>query len=302
MNLRFLETFLWVARLNSFSAAAERLNTTQAAISHRIAALERDLGTRLFERDLRGVRLTEAGRAALDRAGEIVRLAREFRDSVSRPEHRLQGRLTIGTIDSVVYAWLPQLIRRVGETYPAVQLDLAVDTSLGIAGQFARHEIDLALIMGPVIAPDVESRHLCHLGCSWYASPKLGLPEGRLPLAAIAAHPLFAFSRGSQPHQEVLRQLAEAGIVGSTVYNLNSILTMLVLAQDGSGIALLPDVVVPAAVAAGHLRRLDVTTRLPPLDIHAAFSSNPRNVIAAAVAAMAMQEAAALAGANGVTV
>ena len=63
MNLRFLETFLWVARLNSFSATADRLHTTQAAVSNRIAALERELGIRLFDRDLRSVRLTPEGRA-----------------------------------------------------------------------------------------------------------------------------------------------------------------------------------------------------------------------------------------------
>ena len=71
MNLRFVETFLWVARLGSFSAAAERLHTTQAAISNRIATLERDLGIRLFERDVRCVRLTSLGQLAVPKAEEL---------------------------------------------------------------------------------------------------------------------------------------------------------------------------------------------------------------------------------------
>ncbi len=54
MNLRFIETFLWVARLGSFSAAAEKLNTTQASISNRIATLEAELGVKLFVREMRG--------------------------------------------------------------------------------------------------------------------------------------------------------------------------------------------------------------------------------------------------------
>jgi DNA-binding transcriptional LysR family regulator len=58
MNLRFIEAFVWVARLHSFKAAADKLHMTQAAISSRIAALENQLGMRLFERDERNVALT----------------------------------------------------------------------------------------------------------------------------------------------------------------------------------------------------------------------------------------------------
>lgn len=86
MNTRFLETFLWAARLSSFSAAAERLHTTQASVSNRIAALERELGVVLFTRDVRCVNLTPAGRLALQHAEKIVNLTGEFRQIVSNRE------------------------------------------------------------------------------------------------------------------------------------------------------------------------------------------------------------------------
>jgi DNA-binding transcriptional LysR family regulator len=294
MNLRFLETFLWVARLSSFSATAERLHTTQAAVSNRIAALERELGIRLFERDQRSVRMTPEGRAAVEQAQEIVRLTQEFRDRVSHRD-MLRGRLVVGTIDSVVHAWLPALIRRIRETYPGVELDLVVDTSLSVAEQFQRDEIDLCLIMGPVIASKVESVHICSLPCSWYAGREMDLPAGRLGMDVLAGVPIFAFSRGSKPHHDLLRQLEEAGVKAKTLYNLNSIATMRLLAEDGLGVTILPDVVVPAAtLVEGKLRRLDVAPVFPPLDIHAAYSGQPRNVIAATVAAMALEEARAV--------
>src|SRR6478736_9841377 len=116
MNLRFVETFLWVARLGSFSAAAERLNTTQAAISNRIATLERDLGIRLFERDARCIRLTMLGQQAVAKAEDLVRVASEFREAVSKPGS-LRGSIRIGTIDSIVHAWLPQFIDRFRDRY-----------------------------------------------------------------------------------------------------------------------------------------------------------------------------------------
>ncbi|MFX5793235.1 LysR family transcriptional regulator, partial [Acinetobacter baumannii] len=61
MNIRFLETAIWLAQLRTFRATADRLNITSAAISNRIAAMEQELGFKLFERDTREVRLTAEG-------------------------------------------------------------------------------------------------------------------------------------------------------------------------------------------------------------------------------------------------
>lgn len=86
MNLRFIETFLWVARLGRFRAAVDRLNTTQAAISNRIASLEGELGQELFERMLGAVRLSAVGQRAIQPAEDLMRSAMEFRVAVGRPE------------------------------------------------------------------------------------------------------------------------------------------------------------------------------------------------------------------------
>src|SRR6185295_594205 len=114
LNLRFLETFVWVARLRSFSLAAEKLCTTQAAVSNRISTLERDLGVRLFERDLRNVSLTPHGLRALPQAEAIVRMVGEFERAIG-DTNSLRGTVMIGAIDSIFYAWLPRLIERVKE-------------------------------------------------------------------------------------------------------------------------------------------------------------------------------------------
>ena len=82
MNLRQLEAYLWVARLGSFSKTAERLFTTQPAISSRIGNLEDELQVRLFERDGSRVRLTAAGRG-------LMRYAEEALGAVERSEERL---------------------------------------------------------------------------------------------------------------------------------------------------------------------------------------------------------------------
>ncbi|MGL6092871.1 MAG: LysR family transcriptional regulator, partial [Pseudomonas paracarnis] len=72
MNLKFLETFVWVAKLKSFRLTAEKLFTTQASISSRIAVLESELGVKLFLRDSRGVSLTPEGLKVLDYAEQMM--------------------------------------------------------------------------------------------------------------------------------------------------------------------------------------------------------------------------------------
>ncbi|MGO4571522.1 LysR family transcriptional regulator [Microvirga sp. 2TAF3] len=290
MNLRFVETFLWVARLGSFSAAAEKLNTTQAAISNRIATLERDLGIRLFERDARCVRLTVLGQQAVAKAEELVRVANEFREAVSDPGS-LRGSIRIGTIDSIVHAWLPQFIDRFRARYPSVAIDLNTDTSLNIARDVSDRRVDLALIMGPVIAPDLINLDLCTFQCTWLASPMLGFPDRPLTLAEVANQPILAYSKDSQPHHRVLRQLAEAGIEDPTIYNSNSLATIMRLAQDGIGVTPLPKVIVRDRLASRALVELDVAPAFPPLTFQAVYSDHPDNLISAVAAQMAQDVA-----------
>jgi DNA-binding transcriptional LysR family regulator len=294
LNLKFLETFVWVARLRSFSLAAEKLCTTQAAVSNRIATLERDLGVRLFERDLRNVSLTPHGQRALPQAEAIVRMVGEFERAIG-DANNLRGTVMIGAIDSIVYAWLPRLIDRVKEAYPNVTIDLTVDTSINLARQIQDRQIDLGLIMGPVVAPHIRNIELCSFDCLWIAAPTLALKTGRLRIADLSDYPVFAYSRGSQPHQAVLRAIEAADVEPGRVrvFNSNSLATITRLIRDGVGVAVLPQVVVQEYLEKGELRILDVDARLPPLHFHVAFADNPGNALPALIADMAVEVAAA---------
>ena len=82
MQVRVLETFLWVARLKSFRLAAERLFLTQATVSHRIAVLEEELGVRLFVRDSKGVTLTPDGELVREHAERLVSQSHALQQAV----------------------------------------------------------------------------------------------------------------------------------------------------------------------------------------------------------------------------
>lgn len=299
MNTRFLETFLWVARLRSFSAAAERLHTTQAAVSNRIATLERDLGVRLFDRDPRTVRLSPEGVKVLAQAEAIVRMTHELREQAG-DGHALRGSISIGTIDTVVYTWLPALLARMKARYPGVNLDLAVDTSLAVARQLGDRQFDLALIVGPVHGPDLINLELMRLDYGWFAAPGLGLDGRRFELPDLIVHPLIGYSKGSQPYHTMMRLLTGAGLDPDSVriYNTNSLATIVRLASSGAGIAAVPHAVVREPVARGELIEIDVAADLAPLPLHAVYAERPDNPLPAAVAAMAAEVAAAFPAAS----
>ena len=288
MNIRFLETFLWVARLRSFSAAAERLHTTQAAISNRIATLERDLGVRLFDRDARSVRLSPDGEKALARVETIVRMTHDLREQIG-DGHALRGTITIGTIDTVVYTWLPFLLERLKSRYPGVSIDLAVDTSLAVARQLQERNLDLALIVGPVHGPELVNLELMRLDYGWFAAPSLELPERPCELSDILTYPLIGYSKGSQPYHATMRILASAGIDSETVriFNMNSLATIIRLAANGTGVAMVPKAVVHEQVERGELVEIVVNINVGPMPVHAVYAERPDNPLPAAVAAMA---------------
>ena len=118
IELRNIETFFWVATLGSFRAASEKLNTTQPAVSQRIASLEADLGVRLFERDARGVKLTGKGHELLSHAERMLQVRRDMFEA-AREQNVMTGTVRIGVAETIVQTWLPTLIELIHTTYPA---------------------------------------------------------------------------------------------------------------------------------------------------------------------------------------
>ena len=289
MNLRFIETFLWVARLGSFSAAAERLGATQASVSHRIATLEDELGTMLFDRDPRAVTLTPIGRLAVPRAEEIMRAVGAFRLAIADPG-RLEGTISIGTNDVISHTLLPRIIGRVRERFPGITLDLQIETSATIARGLVERRIDVAIAMGPIEASRVVNLDFGSFGSVWVASPALGLSSrSSLSLADLVPRSLMTFSRESPPHLMLLRQLADAGLAASSISNVNSLITMLTLTVDGFGVSALPRLVVEPHLASGSLEVLDVEPAFPALVHHLSYHQQNESPLVRAVASIAFE-------------
>ena len=131
-----------MARLKSFRLTAEKLFSTQASISSRIAALEDELGTRLFLRDSKGVSLTPEGQKVLEYAERMIDTMQAMKQSISDTGN-IQGRIRVGAMDTVIHTWLSPFVTRVMERYPAVEIELTADTARNLNEQLLKGYLDI---------------------------------------------------------------------------------------------------------------------------------------------------------------
>ena len=125
MELRQLRTFVHVAELGSFSAAAERLHIAQPALSRQIQILEQELGVNLFRRHGRGAVLTEQGQLFLPRATLVLRELERAREELRSDDTDLAGQVSFGMPPTVADVLSTPLIEHFSASHPQVKLRVA---------------------------------------------------------------------------------------------------------------------------------------------------------------------------------
>jgi molybdate transport repressor ModE-like protein len=157
LDVRRLRVLREVALRGSFSAAAEALTYSQSAVSQQIAALEREAGTRLVERNGRGIRLTDAGLALVRRADAIlVELAAADAELQAIAGLR-GGRVRVSTFASAATALLPAAVTAFRAAHPAVQVELSlVEATEEAIGGLRTGRADLVLVARPAGEPPAD--------------------------------------------------------------------------------------------------------------------------------------------------
>lgn len=155
MELNNLQTFVAVAETGSFSLTSEQLFLTQPAISKRIAALESELGTSLFDRIGRKVSLTEAGEALLPRARSILLEVEDSRRAISNLSGHIGGKLSIGTSHHIGLHRLPPVLRQFSKDYPDVELDIHFMDSEEACRAIEHGDLELGIVTLPLTPSDI---------------------------------------------------------------------------------------------------------------------------------------------------
>lgn len=146
VDLQQLRYVVEVASTSSFTRAAERCFVTQSALSHQIAALERELGQRLFIRSSRSVRTTDAGEAFLVHAKKAVIAADDARDAAAAASGRVVGTLRLGVIPTASAVSVPRVVSRFREAHPDARVELTVGNSDTLGDAVRRGDLDIALL------------------------------------------------------------------------------------------------------------------------------------------------------------
>ena len=148
LNLYKLEIFVHVVEEGSFSGAAERLLMTQSGVSQHIQDLEAALGSQLFERGRRGVKLTATGKTLHEYTERILDLVSEAEKAVVNVENLASGQVTVGATPGVSAYLLPDWIQEFRSRFP--RLSVLVQTSITpqIVGEVLAHRLDMGLIEG----------------------------------------------------------------------------------------------------------------------------------------------------------
>ncbi|MGU3540582.1 LysR family transcriptional regulator [Methylobacterium sp. A54F] len=290
-DLRSLEIFYWTATLGSFSRASERVNTTQPAVSQRIAALEAEFGAALFERRGRGVALTPKGRALLAYAERFLALRAEMRAALATPE-TTAGALRLGVSETIVQTWLPRFLERMSATYPGVTIDIAVDISPNMRDALLSRELDLAFLVGPITVPSLVNHPLCRVGLAWIAAPGLETGAGPLDLAALTRHPVITYPRNTSPYAELRELILRANLPPPRLHTSASLATIVRMGIEGLGICLIPPDVVRAELTAGSLRVLPSAVGLSDIPFTATYAAGPDTELAERAAGIARAVAA----------
>ncbi len=167
---------LAVAEYLSFHQAANALGVSQSSVSARIRALEEDLGILLFERNTRGVRLTEAGRLFVERVSAGVDQLDHAVKTAGMVASGECGRLRIGIHALIPRSFLAELIGRYREDHPGIEVEITEGTAREAVMQLRADRLDIAFVAGTPELPDCHSRQI------WTEPLVAALPD-RHPLA-----------------------------------------------------------------------------------------------------------------------
>ena len=154
MDISTLSAFLAVARFQSFSKASNALHLSQSAVSKRVAALESELDTQLFNRVSKQISLTEAGKQLLPKADELVQQAEELHRYASTLNDDISGTLSIAIAHHIGLHRLPPILRSYNQKYPQVSLDLRFKDSDQAFYAVEQGDIEYALITLPSQIPE----------------------------------------------------------------------------------------------------------------------------------------------------
>jgi DNA-binding transcriptional LysR family regulator len=264
MDIAELKAFVVVAETGSFSEAADRLYITQPAVSKRIAALETELGSALFDRIGRSIQLTEAGVSLLPQSQEILARIGDLKQTVSNLTGHIAGSLNMATSHHIGLHRLPPALRQFTRQYPDVELSLEFLASEVACEAVLTGRLEIAIVTLPEVADPQLSMHEVWTD-PLYLVAGLDHPLARQKTVSpeqLVAYPAILPGPNTVTRAEVVQAL------GAHANNLNVRMTsnylevLKTLAGIGLGWSALPKTMIDDSLSMVHVKKIEIKRRL----------------------------------------
>lgn len=256
MEITQLRSLVEIVRAGSFTLAAEKLFVTQPALSQQIKALETELGVQLFERRGRRITITAPGAVVLARAEAMLAQLQQLDDELAALNGVAQGRIRIGTSDTVCLYLLPPVVQAFRRLHPAVEIHLTNRPSREVVTLLIEGAIDFGIISLPISEAQVESEYLCERTEVAICAPDHPLAaQQQATLAELVTSPLLLLEKGTTSRALFDQLLAQAGC-SPQITNLGSIEVIKRYVEINLGVGVVPAMAVEAERRAGRLHTL----------------------------------------------
>lgn len=264
---RRLQVFYTVARLLSFTRAAETLHMTQPAVTFQVRQLEDHFNTRLFDRTHNRVALTEAGRKTYEYAERIFEFYAEMEDAVKEITGDVSGALTLGASTTIAEYMLPGLLRDFKQGYPDVNLRLKVSNSEGIVSMVENSMIDLGVVEAPVTNKNLLVE-VCQVDQLVVVIPPSHLiaEKESITMEDLLHYPFICREEGSGTREVIMEYITQMGLDRNELnvcMELGSPESIKGAVEAGMGISILSRTTLNKELALGILTCVELD---PPLE------------------------------------
>lgn len=256
ITLTQLSAFLAVARAGSVTAAADELFVTQPSVSSALSALSHELGCELFERSGRSIRLTDAGRAFVPYAGDVLGLLGQGKLAAREAAAVTERQLRIAAVTTAAESFVPPLMQRFSEHHPDLQLTLEVGNRKTVLERVLEHAVDVAISGQPPHDERLAASALLDNEIVCITSPSDGaVRRGPLSTSDIEGYRWLLREAGSGTRLLNETFLADSGLAPHTL-TLGSNGAIKQAARAGLGISLVSRAAVEPELSSGQLGEL----------------------------------------------
>ncbi len=291
MNLKNLEAFYWVVTLNSFNKAAMKLQTTQPAISQKITAIENDLGFKVLDRSSRQIKATEKGQTLFKYAEKFIRLENELTAELTENQ-QFTGVIRLGVSETIVHTWLVEYMQQVQQEFPRVSVEIVVNLTPDLQEGVRTGDLDMAFLLGPTLPFECIERSLCDFELSFLAAPTFRGGIGQMSLKTIMSHTILTYPKITYPYKELKARMKEQGIDEPLSITSYSLTTLLRLAEQGLGIAVVPKLTAIEEIMQGRLEVLNTPIQLKSFHFTAVYTQGNYTALKEKLTDLAVQTSA----------